>query len=192
MFFFLRPSAREIDRFLEESRTLSLSYAPVGLAQASTASFDADETIVSLGSGPATYARAKAALRDWTQFDLGWVELHPRHASIETGSVVAVLIRHVGFWSLNGCRVVYSVGDDAATEFGFAYGTLTNHGECGEELFKITMEPQSGEVSYVIRAASRPRAALARLGYPMVRQLQARFRRDSARVMQRAAALVSR
>jgi uncharacterized protein (UPF0548 family) len=186
MFSILRPSPRDIARFLAASRDLPLSYQPVGLALAATASFDADETIVALGSGPAIYKRAKQALGGWTQFDLGWVELYPRHASIEVGSVVAVLIRHLGFWSLNGCRVVYAIGNDVVTEFGYAYGTLSNHGESGEEVFKVTMNHESGEVSYVIRAASRPRAALARLGYPLARHLQARFRRDSALVMQQA------
>jgi uncharacterized protein (UPF0548 family) len=190
MFSLLRPSARDIARFLAASRDLPLSYAPVGLATGADSSFDTDETIVALGSGAATYERAKAALGDWTQFNLGWVELYPRHASIETRSVVAVLIHHFGFWSLNGCRVVYSIDNVVAHEFGYAYGTLSNHGECGEELFKVALNPQTGEVSYVIRAASRPRAALARLGYPLVRRLQARFRQDSARVMQQAAGRV--
>jgi uncharacterized protein (UPF0548 family) len=187
MFSILRPSPRDIARFLAASRDLPLSYEPVGLALAANASFDADETIIALGSGAAVYKRAIEALCVWTQFDLGWVELYPRHAPIETGSVVAVLIRHVGFWSLNGCRVVYGIGNDVAHEFGYAYGTLSNHGECGEEVFKVTMDQVSGQVSYVIRAASRPRAMLARLGYPIARHLQARFRRDSARVMQQAA-----
>jgi uncharacterized protein (UPF0548 family) len=191
MFYVLRPSSREIARFLAASRDLPLSYQPVGLALAATASFDADETIVALGSGAAIYERAKAALREWTQFDLGWVELFPRHAPIDVGSVVAVLIHHAGFWSLNGCRVVYGIGNDAVHEFGYAYGTLTNHGECGEEVFKVVMKPGTGEVSYVIRAASRSRAALARLGYPLVRHLQARFRRDSARVMNQAAGMLN-
>ena len=191
MFSVVRPSARGIARVLADSRDLQLSYQPVGLALAANASFDSDETIVALGSGAAIYERAKTALQHWTQFDLGWVELYPRHAPTDTGSVVAVLIRHFGFWSLNGCRVVYGVNNDAGTEFGYAYGTLGNHGECGEELFKVSMNPESGEVSYTIRAASRPRAALARAGYPLVRHLQARFRRDSARVMQRAAGKIT-
>jgi uncharacterized protein (UPF0548 family) len=49
---------------------------------------------------------------------------------------VAVLIRHLRFWSLNGARVLCNVGgagDDG--RFVFAYGTLTNHAESGEELF---------------------------------------------------------
>jgi uncharacterized protein (UPF0548 family) len=113
--------------------------------------------------------------------------LFPRGAPIETGTVVAVMLNHLGFWSLNGCRIVYMVGDgDSATQFGFAYGTLTNHAERGEEIFEVSIDPSSQEVSYRIRAASKPRAALARVGYPFTRALQARFRRDSLRAMQRA------
>ncbi len=96
-----------------------------------------------------------------------------------------MLVSHLGFWSLNGCRVVYGIGDRESREFGFAYGTLTNHGERGEEIFKVSLDRDSGAVSYTIRAVAQPRAALARLGYPLVRSLQARFRRDSARAMGR-------
>jgi uncharacterized protein (UPF0548 family) len=84
--------------------------------------------------------------------------------------------------------VVYEIAGDASREFGFAYGTLTNHAETGEEIFKVSLRPGTGEVSYVIRAASRPRALLARLGYPVTRSLQARFRRDSAAAIARAIA----
>lgn len=90
--------------------------------------------------------------------------------------------------SMNGCRVVYTIGGRGRDEFGYGYGTLTSHAECGEEIFKVTHDPQSGEVAYTIRAASRPRAVLATLGYPLTRLLQARFRRDSAAALARAAA----
>ena len=100
---------------------------------------------------------------------------------------MAVLIRHLGFWSLNGCRVLYSVGglDDVA-RFGFAYGTLTNHAESGEELFEVFIDPQTDEVIYRIRAISWPQATLARVGQPIVRVLQERFREQSAAAMKHA------
>jgi uncharacterized protein (UPF0548 family) len=101
---------------------------------------------------------------------------------------VAVAIRHVGFWSLNGCRVLYQTGDGGQQTFGFAYGTLTNHAESGEEIFEVHFDAGTGDVTYRIRAVSRPRAALARLGYPLTRMLQARFRRDSALAVRRAVA----
>ena len=100
---------------------------------------------------------------------------------------MAVLIHHFWFWSLNGCRVLYELGDRLDdTNFGFAYGTLTNHAEMGEEIFQVSISPGSEEVSYSIRAASKPRAALAWIGYPITRILQARFRRESLAAMQRA------
>jgi uncharacterized protein (UPF0548 family) len=107
---------------------------------------------------------------------------------VTPGSVVAVCIRHIGFWSLNGCRVVYAIDSAGGAEWGFAYGTLSNHAECGEEVFTVTLQPETGDVSYVIRAVSKPHAPLARLGHPVVRLLQARFRRDSALAMRRAVA----
>jgi len=143
-------------------------------------------------SDPQTDA-ARSALMAWRQFDLGWVEVFPRQAPVAAGSVVAVLIRHLGFWSLNGARVVYEVGSRIeGHRFGFAYGTLTNHAEAGEELFEVFIDPPTGDVVYRLRAASRPRAALARLGKPIVRALQARFRRDSLASMTRGTALAGR
>ena len=138
-----------------------------------------------MGHGEITFARAKQALRNWKQFDLGWVELHPQGAPVEPGTVVAVLVRHLGFWSLNGCRIV-AVFDQEETKYGFAYGTLTNHAELGEEVFEVSIHPASQEVIYRIRAVSRVRALGARAGYPFTRFLQERFRRDSITAMQHA------
>jgi len=182
MFLARRPSSDVIDRFLADSEELPLSYGPVGLVDEVVPGYDFDEVLVTIGRGREKFVRARAALAAWRHFNLGWVKVFPRMAPLEPGTVVAVLIRHLGFWSLNGCRVVYTCGD-GAMRFGFAYGTLTNHVERGEELFEVRMEQDTGEVTYRIRAASRPRAALTKAGYPIARLLQARFRRDSVRVM---------
>ena len=181
MFLIRRPSRQTIDRFLDESRELPLSYSPIGIVKSESAGYDIDELTVAIGHGSSDFARARDALLAWKHVDLGWVELSPPRAPVEVGTVVAVLIRHLGIWSLNGCRVVYTVaGADDEARFGFAYGTLTNHAEAGEELFELFVDPRTDDVMYRIRATSRPRAALARLGQPFVRLLQARFRRDSA------------
>jgi uncharacterized protein (UPF0548 family) len=183
MFFVRRPSREAIDRFVSESLELPLSYGPIGIVNGETPCRKLDEAIVTIGHGRTDFDRARAALMAWKQFDIGWVETFPRHAPVEVGTVVAVLIQHLGFWSLNGCRVLYDVGGDG--RFGFAYGTLTNHAESGEELFDVFLDPESDEVRYRIRATSKPQAMLARIGQPIVRALQARFRRDSATVMKR-------
>ena len=187
MFLARRPSPEQIDRFLRESQDLPLSYCPTGIVKGDAVRQDLVEATVAIGHGEADFQRARAALMTWKQFDIGWVETFPGHAPVAVGTVVAVLIRHLGFWSLNGCRVLYRVGcvDDVA-RFGFAYGTLTNHAEAGEELFEVFIDPQSDEVMYRIRAVSWPQATLARVGQPIVRVLQARFRRHSAAAMKHA------
>ena len=187
MFLLRRPSPLVIEQFLERSRELPLSYASVGLIGDTRAGRNYDDMTAVIGHGAADFERARAALAAWKQFDLGWVELFPRDASPQPGTTLAVLIRHLGFWSLNGARIVYGVGDpQRGSHVGIAYGTLTNHAERGEELFEVSLDPHSGEVRYRLRAASWPHAMLTRIGYPIVRLLQARFRHDSAEAMRRA------
>jgi uncharacterized protein (UPF0548 family) len=188
MFSVRRPSQSAVDGFLESSRDLPLSYSPVGLARKSPPGFDVDEQLSTIGSGEAAYRRAIVALKEWKQCELGWVEIFPKHASISPGNDVAVLARHAGLWSLNACRIVYAIGGESDTEFGFAYGTLRHHAEDGEEIFRVSVRPDTGDVAYYIRAVSKPRALLARLGYPLARMLQARFRRDSTEALRRAIA----
>lgn len=187
MFLLRRPSAADIAWFLEASSELPTSYGPAGILNRPTDRGRVDEHVVVIGHGPDDFARARIALTAWMHFDIGWVKAFPSPAGAETGTVVAVLIRHFGFWSLNGARVVYQLEHNQQT-FGFAYGTLTNHAESGEELFEVSLDPQSGDVTYRIRAVSWPQSLPARLGQPIVRALQEGFRRDSAAAMRRAVA----
>jgi len=187
MFLARRPSQREIEEFITRSRDLPLSYSPIGIAKESPDGFKVDEASGVIGHGQQAFERAKLALAQWRHFDFGWVELVPRGAAIEPGSVVAILVHHLWFWSLNGCRVVYTLGDRrSCLGFRFAYGTLSNHAELGEEIFEVSLVPDSEEVIYRIRAVSKARATLARIGYPFTRMLQARFRRDSITALRRA------
>ncbi len=188
MFRFSQPSPDDIQRFLATATSSPLSYVAVGIAsQASPAGYQIDAAAAPLGTGVEIYARAVRALRRWTMFDLGWTRATPSAESIAPSVNVAVVVRHLGIWSLNGCRVVYMLESDPRTErYGFAYGTLCDHAEEGEEVFEVSLDRRTGDVSYRIRAASRPRALLAKLGYPYTRLVQARFRADSCRRMQQA------
>jgi len=117
-------------------------------------------------------------------FDLGWLHVSPPHAQIAEGTVVAVIVRHFGFWSVNFCRIVYVI--DEPRRFGFAYGTLMKHAESGEERFTVTSGQADDAVSFEILALSRPRHPLAKIAYPLSRALQKRFVRDALAAMQRA------
>jgi uncharacterized protein (UPF0548 family) len=188
MFVIRRPSLENIDRFLRESEDLPLSYGQAGILTGGNASGVHEFTSV-IGHGEADFARAQAALMAWQHFDIGWVQTFPRRAPIAAGTIVAVLIRHIGFWSLNGCRVLSATGAvEGSSRCGFAYGTLTNHSESGEELFEVFLHPETNQVIYRIQAVSRPQATLALIGSPIVRRLQQRFRDDSAAALRRLTA----
>ena len=105
-------------------------------------------------------------------------------APIQVGTDVAVSVHHFGFYSLNACRIVYIVDDDDPMKrFGFAYGTLVEHAESGEERFTVECNRDDDRVWYDILAFSRPRQMLARLGYPLSRSLQKKFANGSKLAM---------
>jgi uncharacterized protein (UPF0548 family) len=180
-----KPSHVEIRKFLDAQSRLDFSYAFVGhTASTPPAGFNVDHTRVKLGSGEAVFVAATSALQRWEQFRLGWVEAWSPKTPIHAGESVAILARIGGLWWLNACRIVYVIDEASPVQrFGFAYGTLPEHAEIGEERFLIEWEPADNSVWYDILAFSRPRSPLARLGYPITRLIQKRFARDSAAAM---------
>ena len=117
-------------------------------------------------------------------FNIGWVELCWPDAPIENGSVVAVLASHLGFYSLNACRIVNVIDEDRPVRrYGFIYGTLPEHAELGEERFTVEWHREDDSVWYDILAYSRPNRLLSKVGYPIARLLQKRFANDSMAAM---------
>jgi uncharacterized protein (UPF0548 family) len=118
-------------------------------------------------------------------FDMPWVELCWPDTPLQPGTSVAVLIAHLGFWSLNACKIVYVIDENSSSQrFGFAYGTLTDHGERGDERFTVELTSDQ-TVWHDLFAFSRPNL-LARLAYPYTRLLQKRFACDWKAAMQKA------
>ena len=129
MFLLAPPPDSRIRRILQSQEHAPFTHPEVGSTAAGTAprGYILNHQRCELGTGAATFERAKAAVRQWRMFDLGWVRVFWPDAPIQPGAVVAVLARVVGWWSLNVCRIVYMV--DEKRRYGFAYGTLPeSHG----------------------------------------------------------------
>jgi len=188
-----RPSEASVRSLLDRCRDAAFSYPEVGATRALAAGGDAprgyaiDHNRVMLGRGASVFERATAALRRWEGFRLGWVELCYPDAPAEPGTNVGVLVNLLGVWSLNINRIVYTFDEraDGLRRAGFAYGTLTEHAERGEERFTIELNEAEDRVYYDILAFSRPNQAFAKAGYPLARLLQRRFAKGSLRAMQR-------
>lgn len=191
MFSLTEPCERDVVNLISSQSSLPFTYAEVGSTRTNSppAGYKVDHNRVQLGNGADVYQRGIDALKQWRQFELGWVSLASLGAKIEQGAVVAVKAWAFGMWSLNACRVVYVVDEreaDGVRRFGFAYGTLPDHIERGEERFLIEWNRNDDSVWYDILAFSQPRHPLVRLGAPVARVMQKRFARDSLRVMKSA------
>src|SRR5262245_10913406 len=176
-----KPSAAEVDAFLSRVQVHGFSYSDVGATlRKIPGGYTIDHNRVVLGRGDATFHRAVASLKRWQTFKLGWLEAFPENSRIEIGTTVAVLVSHFGFWSLNATRVVYVM--EEPHRFGFAYGTLVDHAETGEERFLIEWLDDD-TVIYDILAFSKPAVWWSKIGRPFARVLQKRFARDSMAAM---------
>ncbi|HET6975015.1 MAG TPA: DUF1990 domain-containing protein [Pyrinomonadaceae bacterium] len=177
MFRITEPTEEDAVEFVSAQSSLPFTYAEVGATNTNPPSgYKVDHNRIQIGAGEAAYKRGVEALKHWRQFDLGWVAIVPRGVPIKVGATVAVKARAYGTWSLNAARVVYTIDEDRC--FGFAYGTLPDHVECGEERFLIEWLPDDS-VWYDIHAFSRPQHPLVRLSFPLARSLQKQFARDS-------------
>jgi uncharacterized protein (UPF0548 family) len=187
MFLLTKPSAELVREYLSRQENASFSYPQVGASrQTAPRGYIVDHNRLKLGQGTDTFKRAVLAVRAWKMFDIPWLELHPSGPPIEVGTTVALVVRHLKFWSLNSCRIAYLIDEHREPQvFGFAYGTLDDHAEIGEERFSVEYDSRGQSVWYDLYAFSRPRP-LVRPAYPLARMLQRRFIRDSKAAMLRA------
>ena len=180
-----RPSPAAIDTFLSVQQRVGFSYSEVGSTRSGApAGYVVDHNRVRLGLGIDVFRRAVESLQNWRMFNPEWVEWFRQDIHIEANATVAVLVHHFGFWSLNACRVVYVFKDERS--YGFAYGTLQDHAEQGEERFSVDWSADDDSVCYDILAFSRPRQWQAKVARPVSRMLQKKFARDSKVAMIRA------
>jgi uncharacterized protein (UPF0548 family) len=186
MLYLSKPSRASIDAFIAAQHHQKFSYPETGASRdGAPRGYTVDRNRIQLGVGADAYEKAKRAVRQWKMFDMPWINLCWPDTPIAPGANVAVLASHFGFCSIHAARIVYVVDQPTTPQkFGFAYGTLPDHSEIGEERFTVEINPDDQAVWYEIYAFSRP-GKLARLGYPFARMLQKRFAADSKRAMQR-------
>ncbi len=191
MFLLTKPNEAFIRSFIDRCSDSDYSYVEVGAsATGSPQKYNTDHNRILIGNGPEGFEKAKTAIRSWKMFDMFWVKLCWPDTPISVGENLAVLVNHFGFYSLNACRIVYLIDEISdINRFGFAYGTLTEHSETGEERFSVEFHPHTGEVWYDLYAFSKPNHPLAKLGYPVSRMLQKRFAAESKNAMKRVVQL---
>jgi uncharacterized protein (UPF0548 family) len=184
-----RPSESTLRNFLQKQVGANFSYSQVNHTQKNerVSGFNNDRNRVLLGKGQGVYDAACEALRQWEMFPGGWAWIEPKDSPIQTGQTLVMVAKILGIHWLSACRIVYTL-DGAGPErrFGFAYGTLPDHIECGEERFSVEWL-EDDTVWYDLKAFSHPRLLVVWIGYPLARLLQKRFVRESLAKMKRVA-----
>jgi uncharacterized protein (UPF0548 family) len=165
----------------------SFQHEPVGITRSQIAApppgYRLDVYGVTVGEGDTAFEAACARLRDFDHYPPSFTRVVKLSPGLAAGQVFGTLALHGGFASLHPCRVVEVIDETRPRRFGFSLGTLPGHVLVGEECFLIELDEDSGRVRYEVRAVSRPAGTIARLGLPIVRLFQARFRRESCAVM---------
>jgi uncharacterized protein (UPF0548 family) len=196
MFYLREPSVAELERVLAACAGAPLTYQAVGATRDTPPpGYHVDRYAVELGRGAEVFERARDAVRSFAMYPRPWTRVHRGFDEPHPGADFVAVIRHLGFWSANPCRIVYVTdqmdrdpgGAPVRQRYGFALGTLAGHAETGEERFEVYRDTRTDVVGYGVVAFSRPHALLARLGTPIARALQRRFGHDSRRAMVQAA-----
>ena len=159
---------QRLDALVEHYARMSLTYAEVGATAGDLPDgYAHSRRRTRIGQGAGDFASASRFLMSW--------EMHRRSGlavaadgDAEVGRTV-VLGLGVGLLLVVPCRVVHVV--EESDRHGFAYGTLPDHPEQGEESFIVRRDPEN-KVWFEITVFSRPGGALARWAGPIARAIQ--------------------
>jgi uncharacterized protein (UPF0548 family) len=188
MFFLKRPSDERIQQILERESLRPFTYSEIGASRLrAPGGYPLNHRRDPIGIGESDYRRAVQALRRWAMYDLPWTTLCWPDRPVEPGVVVGVLVWHFGFWSLNPCRILYRLEEGGEVErFCFAFGTLPEHSERGEERFTVEWHRADDSVWFEIYTFAEGRHPLVRATRPLLILMQRFFGRSSIRAMTRA------
>jgi uncharacterized protein (UPF0548 family) len=192
MWHLFPPTDELLTQLAEQQAEAELSYSTegvtrhweVGLRQ-QVKGYDVDQNVCVLGEGEACYLAAVAGLRQWKMFPR-WAQVRGSQGQ-QKGSIIQLCFHLLGLhWHSFG-RVVYDFEEEhvagAQHRVGFAYGTLVQHVESGEERFSVAWL-KDGRVVYELQAFSQPRYWMARCAKPLARHWQKKFVRESQQSFQ--------
>jgi uncharacterized protein (UPF0548 family) len=183
-----KPTIAQIARQAEFARTDSFTSPGDLIARVdrndALSGWNVDHICGAIGSGDEAFAVASAAIAGLVASRQSWLTIHQADP-YGLDAVIGTEVRVGPIWSTNWCRITSIVDESKA--FGFTYTTTTEHGESGEERFEVRLA-DDGTVSFDLLAVSRPGRWYTKLTRPLLRLMQARFRRDAATLMAAAVA----
>ena len=183
----VRPTnSSSIDALLKSLDSLEFNYPHVGasIAGRAVSGFRSLHYEIELGGSDEVFARAILGLKTWRAHHIPRVKVVPEGVSVTTGESLILEIGPQTLAIAAPCRIVGIV--DEPDRFGFAYGTLPGHPECGEEAF-IVSRSNRGRIVFDISGFSRPGNSIVRLSGPVSRWIQSSATNSYLRALKRFA-----
>jgi uncharacterized protein (UPF0548 family) len=170
---------RQLERLRTEYERKQLTYEEVGATRGQLpAGYAHTRRRVRVGSGNDVFTSASDALLSWQMHRRSGLSVAADGpATIDRTVVLGLGYRLV---VIIACRIVYIC--DEPRRRGFAYGTLPDHPEQGEESF-IVSQDDDGTVWFDITVFSRPGSALIRYVHPIAKIVQAVWTRRYGRAL---------
>ena len=164
-----RVPAHELAEIARRAAGSEPTYAEHGatLSGVMPSGFRHDRYEIQLPNREDAFERGVEGLRQWAAHRGAGLTVAPSDPPV--GAATLAIAAPAGpITAVAVCRVIKVVLE--SDQFGFAYGTLPGHPECGEEAF--TVERFAGGTVFRIVAFSRPAETLARMGGPITRWVQ--------------------
>jgi uncharacterized protein (UPF0548 family) len=178
-----RPTTSDLARVVGAQATSELTYAERGATLGSPPpGYRHDQWNADLGGyDEATFDRLGAAIWHWQVQRGAGLTIYPAGPA-RPGLTFVLSFRVSGVYVVAAGRVVYLTREPG--RLGFAYGTLPQHPEQGEEAFHVVRD--GSRIVLQITAFSRPRHPLARAGAPVTRLVQVRMNKAYLQSMRAA------
>jgi uncharacterized protein (UPF0548 family) len=171
--------ASHLDRVRAEYARAMLTYPEAGATKGELpAGYEHTTRRVRAGSGDRVFADASESLLSWNMHRRSGLSVAADgRAAVDSTVVLGLGYRLV---AVIPCRVVYVI--DEPGRAGFAYGTLPDHPEQGEERFVVTQD-ETGTVWFEITVFSRPGGVLIRCVQPAAKVIQSIWTRRYERAL---------
>lgn len=166
-----RRTATELESLLRAAAAGAVTYPHTGSSLRSDPRPGGQprRSVAHIGSGRAPFQAACDGLRHWAPHAAFGARVHPPDAPIEAGTTVLVVLPFGPFEVVAPNRIVEVV--DVPQAFGFAYGTLAGHPECGEESFVVRIDDE-GSVTAAVTIDATAGTWLTRMAGPLGRAVQ--------------------
>ncbi len=166
-------SRRDGASLLASQRLAQLTYVDVGatIDRRVPTGFSGKQMSQVVGHGETAFERARLGLKTWAAHrGAGVVPIEA--TPVVTGETV-LLVLGLGPADVRiACRIIDVT--DTPSSYGFTYGTLPVHPECGEERFLVERSAD-GTVRFTIDVFWKPNHPLAVIGAPVARRMQQHF-----------------